>query len=116
MSKLVFAVASVGAVYAGMTGLCLSMERHYRQVFKNAPVVSRQRLLYCSGWLLLTLAFVYSLKAWGTTFGPIAWFGLLAAVTGVLVILLSYRDRIALALALLGLAWSLACLLYPVSH
>jgi hypothetical protein len=116
MTEPALAVAACGALYAGMTGLCLSMERHYRQVFGHTPGRPKQRLLHYSGWLLLALALVYSVAAWGWTFGPVLWFGMLAGATGLLVILLSYSERTALALAGIGLLVSLIGPLYPASH
>lgn len=109
MTSLTLAMAVIGASYAGMTGLCLSMERHYKQVFKSAPDILKQRLLYWSGWLLLALAFAYSVAVWGGALGPVAWFGALTAAAGLLVFLLSYRDRIAIAAAAVSLILALTC-------
>lgn len=116
MIKLVLIVATVSTLYAGMAGLCLSMERHYKQLFEKAPDAAKQRLLRWAGWLLLALSFWYSLGAWGNTMGPVAWFGALTAVTGVLVVLVSYRGRTAFTLAAVSLALSLLCPVYLASH
>lgn len=116
MTQFVFVVATISAAHAGMAALCLSMERHYKQVFQRAPHLSIQRLLRGSGWLLLALALAYSIETWGAALGPVAWFGVLTAVTGMWIFLLSYQERIALAIAAASLALSLLYPLYLASH
>ncbi len=112
MSKLVLVVAIISALHAGMAALCLSMERHYRQLLQRAPGVLPQWLLRGSGWLLLALALVYSIMAWGAALGPVAWFGVLTAVTGLWILLISYQERIALTVAAVSFVLSLLCSVY----
>lgn len=96
--------------YAGLSGLCLAMDRHHRQVWTGkAPAA--QRGLRLAGWLLLALALWPCILAWGAAVGVVLWLGWLAVGGLLLVLLLPYRPRAAALLAALALLGSLPLLL-----
>jgi len=84
--------------YAGMLGLCLGLERHYKQVWhRSCPRLWRIGLR-STGWLALLASLALCAKAWGWAMGPVAWFGVLSLAGWVLVMLLSYWPRLAVGL------------------
>lgn len=108
-------LATFAGLYAGLSGLCLSIERHYKQVLGKVPQPATQRLLYWAGWLLLVFSFACSLGGWGRVFGPVMWVAILTLNTALLVLLLSYRVKLvavtgaaSLLLSLVGLGVVLA--------
>ncbi|MHA6197384.1 DUF3325 domain-containing protein [Pseudomonas wadenswilerensis] len=88
--------------YSGMLGLCLGLERHYKQVWQRVPGPRLRRALRLGGWLALAGSFAASVAAWGWAMGPIGWFGLISLAGLGLVLLLPYRARTAVWLALAG--------------
>lgn len=96
--------------YAGMAGLCLSMARHYQQVWGGKPGRLARLGLRCAGWLLLALALLPCAAAWGVAVGVVVWLGFLSAGALVLAWLLAYRPRSAAALALGGALPALSAL------
>lgn len=88
--------------YSGMLGLCLGIERHYKQVWQRLPAPPLCRALRLAGWLALAVSFVASVAAWGWAMGPIGWFGLISLAGLALVLLLPYRARLAVWLAAAG--------------
>lgn len=101
MTTTTACLLAFGLAYAGMAGLCLAMDRHHAQVWqRDAPPVLR-RMLQTAGWALVALAVVPCLQAWGGSVGTVLWLGWLSAGALALVLLLSYRPRLAAALAAL---------------
>lgn len=103
-------LASLWLAYGGMLGLCLGMERHFKQVWQRTPDPMLRRALRLAGWLGLALSLVASVAAWGWPMGPVGWFGLLSLAGFGLVLLLPYQPRLAAWLPLAGasvvvLAW-----------
>jgi len=93
--------------YSGMLGLCLGLERHYRQVWKKAPPARLLRSLRAAGWLALALAFYACVTVWGTAMGAVGWFGLVSLTGFGLVLLLPFAPRLAVWLpAGGGLLWA----------
>lgn len=93
--------------YTGMLGLCLGLERHYRQVWQRAPSPWLRRTLRIAGWLALALAFQACVLAWGSAMGPVGWFGLVSLTGFALVLLLPFAPRLAVWLpAGGGLLWA----------
>lgn len=88
--------------YGGMLGLCLGMERHYKQVWQRLPGPLLRRALRVGGWLGLLASFATSVVAWGWAMGPIGWCGLISLAGLALVLLLPYRAKGAVWLALMG--------------
>ena len=77
--------------YTGMLGLCLGLERHYRQIWQQVPP-----------------AFPACIQAWGAAMGPVGWFGLVSLTGFALVLLLPLAPRLALWLpAAGGVLWVL---------
>lgn len=96
--------------YSGMAALCLSMDRHHRQVWhRTAP--ARQRWLHIVGWILLAIAIWPCVRAWGSSVGVVVWFGLLSAAALVLVFLLPYRPKASVWLMGIAVLGSLPSLL-----
>jgi hypothetical protein len=94
--------------YTGMLGLCLGLERHYRQIWQRAPSLWLRRTLRTAGWLALALAFPACIQAWGAAMGPVGWFGLVSLTGFALVLLLPLAPRLALWLpAAGGVLWVL---------
>lgn len=89
--------------YSGMLGLCLGVERHFKQVWQRVPGPLLHRALRLGGWLGLAASFFASVAAWGWAMGPIGWFGLISLAGLALVLLLPYRARGAVWLAAAGL-------------
>jgi hypothetical protein len=90
--------------YAGFTALCLAMERHHEHVFGRRRIPSlRRRVLQITGWLLLAVSLVpcFAVAGWGV--GGVLWCGLLTAAALPLAILLAFRPRAVIPLALVSL-------------
>lgn len=103
------AVLAFALSYAGMAGLCLAMDRHHAQVWKRDASTSARWSLRTLGWLLLAMALVPSVAAWGATVGVVVWLGFLSAGALLLAVLLPYAPRVASVLAgmftVLGSGW-----------
>lgn len=91
--------------YSGMLGLCLGVERHFKQVWQRVPGTVLRRSLRLAGWSGLVASFAASVVAWGWAMGPIGWFGLISLAGLALVLLLPYRAKGAVWLA--GAGWGL---------
>ncbi|TDV51733.1 uncharacterized protein DUF3325 [Pseudomonas helmanticensis] len=85
--------------YAGFAALCLSMPRHHDELLGHKPSVRRRQCLKLAGWFLLGLSLWAAVSANGWSFGLVDWFAVLMLSALVLVLLLPYRPRLALALA-----------------
>ena len=91
--------------YAGMLALCQGLERHYKQFWNRTCPPAVRRVLRAAGWLALVLSLVLCAQAWGWAMGPVAWFAVMSLAGLVLVMLLPYWPRIAVALVGLLPAW-----------
>lgn len=89
--------------YSGFTLLCLSMDRHHAELLGHKPTAGRRKLLKLAGWSLLAVSpwVLVSRIGWGL--GLVEWFAVLMLSALLLVLLLPYRPRLALALAGLSL-------------
>jgi len=103
-----FPIAASGGItslllcFAGLSGLCISMERHRRQVSKRDRSNRISTLYRCSGWLLLSLSFVASVLEWGTSVGIVMWLGIFSLSTAIIVVSLPYAPRVFAACAMLA--------------
>ncbi|WP_153110221.1 DUF3325 domain-containing protein [Propionivibrio limicola] len=98
--------------FAGFGALCLSMERHGKQVIGSVPPLAFQLLASILGWGLLALALTLSVRNYGASVGITAWFGYLTLAAVAVGLSLTYAPRTLrhVAPALLVLAGVLAVL------
>jgi len=88
--------------YAGFSALCLAMERHHQQMLGNTPSAGRKVQLRMAGWALLGFSLWASVMSAGWAMGLVRWTAVLMGSAVLLVWLLPYRPRWALALAGVG--------------
>lgn len=89
--------------YAGFTALCLATERHHGELLHSKPSPRRRLAWRTVGWGLLGLALWPAVAASGWGLGLVEWCAVLMLSALLLVLLLPYRPRLALALAGVGL-------------
>jgi hypothetical protein len=85
--------------YGGFTALCLSMDRHHGELLGRKPSARRRQGMRIGGWLLLACSLWAAVSAAGWGVGLVQWFAVLMLSALLLVLLLPYRPRLALALA-----------------
>lgn len=85
--------------YGGFTALCLSMERHHAELLGRKPSARHRQGLKLGGWLLLGLSVWAAVFSTGWGLGLVEWFAVLMLSALLLVLLMPYRPRLALALA-----------------
>ena len=100
MSVLLFCLGLILA-YAGMLGLCLAMDRHWKQL-ASAFKPGWQRLCRPLGWLLLTLSLLVAWQVWPPAMAPVGWLGMPSLGGISLLFLLPYQPRLALWLPLVA--------------
>ncbi len=89
--------------YSGFAGLCLGMERHYRDLVGRPPQARVSAALRLLGTVLLAAALW--LAVWvddGWSMGLVHWCAALMGSGMLLVFLLPYRPRVALGVAAFG--------------
>lgn len=92
--------------YAAFTSLALAMKKHGSGLaWTSVPSRQALRLL---GWILLALSAVLAVAPLGPALGVTAWIGQMCLAALFLVLLLSWRPRLAVLLA----AASLICVLF----
>jgi hypothetical protein len=94
MSLAFAGLASFALSYAGLSGLCLGMHRHHRQVLQRSGSTATLRALRASGWILLALSLMACVRGWGAATGIVMWLGLLSASSMLIVLLLPYAPRV----------------------
>lgn len=104
-------IPAFGLAFAGLTGLCLAMPRHYRQWRSGHAPALQRHLLRIGGWLLLALSAWASMRAWGAGSGLAGWLGIVTAAGLLLVWLLPYAVRWIAPLAGAGAVLGLGALL-----
>lgn len=94
--------------YAGLASLALSVKRH--RPVPPLPLMPRSGTARLAGWLLLLAALLVSIRHLGGAQGVVAWIGQTCLAGAALVLLMSWRPRLAflLAIALLLVAIPLA--------
>ncbi|MDR1662396.1 MAG: DUF3325 domain-containing protein [Azoarcus sp.] len=88
MNVLILALA-----FAGFGALCLSMERHAKQVFGSIPGPLRRLVAAVLGWGLLAFSLLPSLQNYGVSIGIAAWLGFLTLAATAVGLLLAYAPR-----------------------
>lgn len=95
-------ILSLTLAYAGMLGLCLGMERHWKQLASpRLPAITRT-LCRVAGAALLALAVFTATFVWPVGMAWVAWFGMISLTGLALLLLLPYAPRLALWLPLGG--------------
>ncbi|MCK8668003.1 DUF3325 domain-containing protein [Pseudomonas azerbaijanoccidens] len=87
--------------YGGFTALCLSMDRHHADLLRRKLSSRSRQLFRVAGWLLLSVS-LWSALALAVTdwaLGLVEWFAVLMLSALLLVLLMPYRPRLAVALA-----------------
>lgn len=92
--------------YGGFTALCLSMDRHHRDLLARTPTARVRRVLQLCGWSLLGLSLAAAVLATGWSLGLVEWCAALMASAMLLVWLLPYRPRLVMLMAAFGLLFS----------
>mgnify|MGYP001029418569 FL=1 len=106
---LVFALC-----YAGLSSLCLAMDRHYADLHGRGtePPAPLRRRLQWTGWLALAAALAWAMHLAGGGYGFVCWVGSLTGCGLLLIWLLPYAPRQAMRLArVIGAAAVLAAVL-----
>ncbi|MGC4250022.1 MAG: DUF3325 domain-containing protein [Sphingobium sp.] len=107
-------LSSLCLAYSGFTALCLSMQRHHRDLFGRASSRRIALLLKLAGWPLLVISVVPALSH-GATIGVVIWFGLLSIAALLVVWIFAWRPRLAAMLALALVILPLATFLIGVT-
>jgi len=89
--------------YIGFTALCLSMSRHYGDLFGGSLSIIRGTVLRLSGWTALLLSLWIALVSQGLGQALVQWFAALMGSAVSLVFVMSYRPGLALSLAGAGI-------------
>jgi hypothetical protein len=95
-------ILAIALAYAGLTCLCVAMDRHHRQVFGRVPAVRTALALRLLGAALLALSVLPSVTSFPGSMGIVAWFGVVTAAGLVLVFTLPYAPRVSAVLAVVG--------------
>ncbi|EJN35548.1 hypothetical protein PMI35_00098 [Pseudomonas sp. GM78] len=85
--------------YPGFMALCLSMDRHHAELLGRKPPRCLRLGLKLVGGILLTLSLWAAVSVTGGGLGLVEWCAVLMLSALLLVLLLPYRPRLALALA-----------------
>lgn len=103
---------SLAFCFSGFAALCLSMDRHHKQVFgEPAPRLDRW-MFRLGGWATLAISCVPTVLELGPSIGISLWVTLLSVAGLMVVLLLSYRPRLMVALAFAGPSITLPALLF----
>lgn len=90
-SLLAACFVTYALAYAGMTALCLAMEKHYVQAMRGADLpAGRKKCLKVMGWSLLALGILSSIHGWNPTIGIVVWSGFVSVAAISVVLVLSY--------------------------
>ena len=94
-NSLVFALC-----YAGLSALCLAMDRHYADLHGRGaePPAPLRRRLRWTGWLALAAALAWAMHSAGYGYGLVAWVGCLTGCGLLLIWLLPYAPHHAMRL------------------
>lgn len=90
---------SLALCFNGFTALCLSMERHHKQVFATSASLLERWLFRIGGWVALALSIMPCVSALGISIGLSLWAVLLTFAGLLVMALLSYWPRVLVAAA-----------------
>lgn len=96
-------IFSLTLAYLGMLGLCLGMERHWKQLASPRLPAFARTLCRVLGALALALTVFCTTFVWPVGMAWVAWFGMISLTGLALLMLLPYAPRLALWLPLGGL-------------
>lgn len=85
--------------YGGFTALCLSTDRHPVHLLRRKLSSRSRQLLRLAGWVLLSVSLWSALSVTDWALGLVEWFAVLMLSALLLVLLMPYRPRLAVALA-----------------
>ena len=77
--------------FAGLSALCLAMDRHHRAILAGVPSRTRARALRWTGWCGIAVSFAAAIITADWNFGPVQWLGSLTGAALLVVGLVSYR-------------------------
>ncbi|MBB3103851.1 DUF3325 domain-containing protein [Azomonas macrocytogenes] len=103
---------SLALCFSGFAALCLAMNRHYGQVFGTDAPADKRLPLQIGGWLMLAFAIFVCIDARGISVGIVQWIVQLTLAALALVLLLAYRPRLIVPLALVAPPVALLSLLF----
>lgn len=95
-------ICSLALCYAGLSGVCLAMDRHYRQVYRRPAASMQTQALRFGGWLLLALSLLACMRSIGASAGAVLWFGVVSICTAALVLMLAYAPHAVARCALIA--------------
>lgn len=102
-------ILSFALSYGGFAALCLSMQRHHRDLIGKAPSSIIAWSLRLAGYVLLALSIWLCVALSSASVGVVLWLGLLSAAALLLVGLMAWNLR---AAAWTGVAAPLAALIF----
>lgn len=88
-------LAALALSYGGFLALCLSMQRHHRDLFSRAPSRPVAVALRTVGCALLALALWRCITLFSASVGVVIWIGTMSAAALTLVGLLTLKPRLA---------------------
>lgn len=88
--------------FSGLAALSLGMDKHHEQALGREPGRGRRWALTLLGWCLLGWAAFHGMQAYGPSVGLAIWVSELAVTAIVALLVLSYRPRWLVPLALLS--------------
>lgn len=99
---LVAGICSLALCFAGLSGVCLAMERHYSQVCRRPASPMQAQALRFGGWLLLAFSLLACMRSSGASAGAVLWFGVASICTAAIVLMLTYSPRAVARCALIA--------------
>lgn len=91
MPPLTASLLALALAFAGMAALSVAMDRHHEQLTRRRETPRLLRVGLCAlGGLLIALALVPCVFAWGASVGTVVWLGFLSAGALCVVLLLAW--------------------------
>lgn len=87
-------IAGMLLACGGMLGLCLGLERYYKQLRQPTPAPVVLRTLRCTGWIALLASLACCIQAWDGPMGAVAWLGNLSLAALTVAFLVPYASRL----------------------
>lgn len=108
MNELTLFFTAGSLAYVGVVGWCLSQKRHQQQVLRRTLSSRSGWTLRGVGTLFLAASLSLVLRHHGGVAGAAAWCGLVTFSNLLLISLLPYAPRLAVALSLAGMVGAFA--------